>query len=137
MKDIYVVGAAIIKDGKILCTKRSEDRILGTLWEFPGGKIESSETPRDAIKREIKEELGASILVGKQVADTEKYEYPFGIVHLTVFYAQFTEESYGQVAHSDMRWMMQSSLHDLTWAPADLSAVEEIKSSDLSKLSFI
>ena len=92
MKDIYVVGAAIIKDNQILCTKRATDRILGDLWEFPGGKIELDEAPEAALVRELKEELGADILVGPAVV-TDVHQYDFGNVHLTVYYAQFTKES--------------------------------------------
>lgn len=135
MKDIYVVGAAIIKDNQILCTKRATDRILGDLWEFPGGKIEPDEAPEAALVRELKEELGADILVGPAVA-TDVHQYDFGNVHLTVYYAQFTKESFGLVAHSQMKWCRQSELDQLTWAPADVAAMQAIQKQDLSQLTF-
>ena len=60
-KIINVVGAAIIKDGEVLCARRGEGKSLAGYWEFPGGKIESGETQKEALIREIQEELNATI----------------------------------------------------------------------------
>lgn len=77
-KDIFVVGAALLQDDKVLVSRRNSDRILGDLWEFPGGKIEPNETPQQALKRELEEEFDDEITVGPQVTDTYAYEYEFG-----------------------------------------------------------
>ena len=64
VKQINVVGAAILNDdNQILASKRNDDRILGTLWEFPGGKINMGETPEEALKRELLEEFNDVIQV--------------------------------------------------------------------------
>src|SRR6478672_673069 len=84
-KDIHVVGAIIIKNGKILCAQRGPAKSLPYKWEFPGGKVEKGETPQEALKREIQEEMKCSIEIGKQVEHTV-YEYDFGVVHLSTFY---------------------------------------------------
>ena len=56
-KNIYVVGAVIIENGKILCAQRGPSKSLPLKWEFPGGKIEEGESPQEALRREIKEEM--------------------------------------------------------------------------------
>lgn len=85
MKIINVVGAAILKDNKILVSKRKEDKILGNLWEFPGGKVEIGETPQMALKREIREEFHDEVIIGKQIGEAVNFTYQFGTVNLTVF----------------------------------------------------
>lgn len=80
-KEINVVGAIIIKNGKILCAQRGESKALAYLWEFPGGKIEKGETPRQALKRELVEELNIEVSVEQNQFEQTTYEYDFGIVH--------------------------------------------------------
>ena len=69
LKEITVVGAILIENGKILCAKRGEGKSLAYLWEFPGEKIESGESPQEALIRELKEELYIEVDV-----QTEKFE---------------------------------------------------------------
>src|SRR5699024_9574060 len=73
MKTIPVVGAVIVKQGKILCGQRGPTKTLPGKWELPGAKSEESETPKDALKREIHEELTCTIEIGKQIA-VEQFE---------------------------------------------------------------
>ncbi|WP_353989634.1 (deoxy)nucleoside triphosphate pyrophosphohydrolase [Pediococcus argentinicus] len=135
MKDIFVVGAAIIDHSNILCAQRANNRILSNLWEFPGGKIEPNESPQTALTREIKEELGADITVGPKVV-TSSHTYDFGIIHLTVFYAKFTHAHFDLVAHNQLKWIPQSEIDTLTWAPADIEAMKIIKNANLSLIDF-
>lgn len=135
-KNIDVVGAAFIEDDKILATKRSDDRILGTLWEFPGGKIEKVETPEQALKRELFEEFNDDIQVGDKVTDTSSFEYDFGTVNLTVYYAKFITHNFNLIAHSKVEWMSQEELKTVKWADADQLAVGEICKADLLKVKF-
>lgn len=69
-KQIVVVGAVIMHDGKVLCARRAADATLPGMWEFPGGKVEPSESPTTALEREIAEELDCSINVGPQVTQS-------------------------------------------------------------------
>lgn len=135
-KQINVVGAAFLENGKILATKRNDDRVLGTLWEFPGGKIEPGETPQQALKRELEEEFNDEIMVGPRVTAISSHEYDFGVVNLTVYYAQFRTHHFDLIAHSEVKWTTQAQLNDLQWADADQAAVAAITQANLSQVVF-
>ena len=136
MKNIYVVGAALIEDGKLLVTKRNSDRILGDLWEFPGGKIEQGELPQESLKRELKEEFNDEIIVGDKVTETASYEYEFGTVHLTVYYAKFLSKNFDLIAHSKVKWIDPAEALDLNWAPADIPAAQAISEVNLREVRY-
>ena len=85
MKQINVVGAILVQDGKILCAQRGPGRALENLWEFPGGKIEPGETPREALKRELTEELKIVVSVAEEAFESASHVYTFGQVNLTTF----------------------------------------------------
>ena len=136
MKNIYVVGAALIEDGKLLVTKRNSDRILGDLWEFPGGKIEQGELPQESLKRELKEEFNDEIIVGDKVTETASYEYEFGTVHLTVYYAKFLSKNFNLIAHSKVKWIDPAEALDLMWAPADIPAAQAKSKVSLGEVRF-
>jgi 8-oxo-dGTP diphosphatase len=81
-KRINVVGAVLTRAQTILAAQRSSTMSLPGMWEFPGGKIEQDESPKEALLRELKEELLCSAEIGKHIQTTE-HEYDFGIVILT------------------------------------------------------
>lgn len=124
-KEINVVGAVVTNDGKILSAQRSESMSLPGMWEFPGGKIEPGETPRAALVREMQEELLCTVEIGDQVAST-RYEYDFGFVTLTTFYATLVDGEPRLTEHSEIRWIDAADLDSVEWAPADVPAVETI-----------
>ncbi|XBH22650.1 (deoxy)nucleoside triphosphate pyrophosphohydrolase [Jonesiaceae bacterium BS-20] len=125
-KEIVVVGA-VITDGKlVLCAQRGSDMALPGMWEFPGGKLEQGETDQQALVREIAEELECEIQVGNRITTT-RYEYDFGFVTLTTYYATVTTRSPVTTEHAELRWVEAPSLDALEWAPADIPAVELIK----------
>ncbi|GHD13845.1 (deoxy)nucleoside triphosphate pyrophosphohydrolase [Zhihengliuella salsuginis] len=125
-KQINVVGAVIVKDGMILCAQRGEGSSLGGMWEFPGGKIEPEETPRDALQREIDEELKCQVSVGEEVTTTP-HEYDFGVVTLTTFYCELIEGTPELTEHAAVKWLAPDELGQLDWAPADIPAVDLIQ----------
>lgn len=126
MKRIDVVGAVIVRDGLVLCAQRGSTGALSGMWEFPGGKIEVGESPREALEREIAEELECRVSVGEQVASTP-HEYDFGIVTLTTFYCELIGGEPKLSEHERVTWLRPAELHRLDWAPADIPAVEAIQ----------
>lgn len=137
-KIIRVVAAAIIdqEKGLVLAGKRNADRLVGGYWEFPGGKIEKGETPQQTAKREVEEELNAEIVVGPQLGETVRYEYDFGIVELTVFFAKMTAHDFKLVAHSKIEWLPAAQVGELNWAPADAPLIAELAKTDVKKMEF-
>lgn len=125
-KDIHVVGAVVVSGGRVLCVQRGPDGALPGLWEFPGGKVEPEETPREALVREIQEELLCEVTVGAEVTTTH-HEYDFGIVHLTTFYCDLVSGTPQLTEHSQLVWKEPTTLPELVWAPADIPAVELIR----------
>lgn len=124
-KYIKVVGAVIVKDGKILCAQRNEHTSLPLMWEFPGGKIERNETSEEALIRELMEEMQCEISVGKKIVTTV-HEYDFATIELTTFYAEMLNDQIVLEEHVDMKWLTPSELDTIKWAPADVEAVKKI-----------
>jgi 8-oxo-dGTP diphosphatase len=127
-KNIHVVGAVIIENGRILCAQRGPAKSLPLTWEFPGGKIEEGESPQEALQREIVEEMHCKIEIGDQIEHTV-YEYDFGIVHLTTFYCKLTEGKPVLTEHTSIKWLLPDELNSLDWAPADIPAIEKLSST--------
>jgi 8-oxo-dGTP diphosphatase len=126
MKSIKVVAAIIEKDGKILATQRGYGDMLGG-WEFPGGKVEPGETPEQAIKREIEEELEAEIDVGRLVCDVA-YDYPTFHLDMDCFLCTLAGGEITLLEHSAAKWLDAEHLRSVGWLPADdgvLDAIEE------------
>ncbi|GEK88663.1 (deoxy)nucleoside triphosphate pyrophosphohydrolase [Alkalibacterium putridalgicola] len=132
MKDIYVVGAIIEYNGKILCAQRSSSMTLADLWEFPGGKIEGNETHQEALKREIKEELELDIKVDDQLFEETIYEYDFGRVHLAAYRCGYMKGTPYLSEHKAVKWLEVEELKDLQWAPADIPIVEKLMQEGVS-----
>lgn len=127
-KIIRVVGAAILKDdGMLLCAQRGPGRELEGFWEFPGGKIEPGEAPRQALVREIHEELHCTIAVGDHLATTIQ-DYPFGTIELATFLCRLASGQPEITEHEQLCWHHIDHLPRLNqWAPADREAVVSLK----------
>lgn len=122
---IDVVGAAIVRNNTILCAQRGDGKTLAGYWEFPGGKIEAGETPQEALRREIKEELLCDIDVFKQICTSEQ-TYDFGTVRLTIFICRLVAGEPHRTEHRRMEWVASDEMPSLDWAPADAEAVRRI-----------
>jgi 8-oxo-dGTP diphosphatase len=122
---IRVVGAAIVKVGRVFCAQRGAKKQVAGKWEFPGGKIEAGESPQQALVREIHEELGCTVSVGRRVETTDN-AYSFGTVELSTYYCRLAEGEPQLTEHQDARWEKPSDMPSLDWAPADIPAMREI-----------
>ena len=125
MKQIEVVAAIIRKGDKIFATQRGYGE-WQDWWEFPGGKMEVGETPEEALKREIKEELSAEISVG-ELLTTVEYDYP--AFHLTMhcFLCTLVGEALHLNEHEAARWLTKDELDTVKWLPADEMVIEEVR----------
>jgi MutT/NUDIX family protein len=122
-KIIHVVAAAIEKDGEIFCAQRPENKSLGGLWEFPGGKLEPGETPEEALIREIQEELNSTIEILSYINEAS-YDYDFGTVIMKTYHAKLISGNLELLEHQNSTWLAPQDLKTLDWAPVDRPAVE-------------
>ena len=130
-KQINVVGAIIVKNGKILCAQRGYDKSLPELWEFPGGKIEIGESPSQALKREIREELLLELANDIEEFMFTSYEYDFGIVNLTTFICHIQNGEPTLTEHIEIKWLNKSELDQIEWASADIPTVYKLKKTEI------
>src|SRR5215467_16032048 len=121
-----VVAALIVKGGKILVCQRTKHQTMPLKWEFPGGKIEEGEQPRDALRRELEEELGIEATVGNEVARIQ-HEYPSGG---TIELRFFEVHNYlGEIENRifrEVRWVEREELTQLDFLEADLGLVRNL-----------
>ena len=125
MKTIEVVAAIIEKDGKIFATQRGYGDFKDG-WEFPGGKIEPGETTKQALVREIKEELEADIKVGELVATVE-YDYPQFHLTMHCYMCELLSDNLVLTEHEAAKWLSKDQLDEVDWLPADIEVVYVIK----------
>lgn len=117
MKTIEVVAAIIIKDGKAFATQRGYGEFKDW-WEFPGGKIENGECPKEALVREIREELDAEIEVG-ELLETVEWDYPNFHLTMHCFMCSLISESMHLNEHEAAVWLTRKTLCSVKWLPAD------------------
>ena len=127
LKSIEVVAAIICREGKVFATQRGYGDFKD-MWEFPGGKMESGETPQDALVREIREELDAEITVGDLIKTVE-YDYPAFHLKMHCFLCSLKSEDIVLKEHEAARWLSKKDLRSVNWLPADLSVIETLEKS--------
>ena len=130
MKTVKVVAAVITA-----CNDNGEKIIFATQrgygefkdgWEFPGGKVEPGETPQEALKREIMEELETEIEVGDLI-ETIEYDYPTFHLSMDCFWAEIVKGDLVLREHEAAKWLTKGQLGSVDWLPADLGLVEKVR----------
>jgi len=121
-----VVAAFISEGGKFMICKRPENKKRGGLWEFVGGKVEPGERPRDALRRECREELDVDIEVGGEIASVV-YEYPDVAIRLTLFACVIVRGVPKLLEHSEMRYITAAETDLYAFCPADTGILDIIK----------
>lgn len=130
MKTVKVVAAVITA-----CNENGEKIIFATQrgygefkdgWEFPGGKVESGETPQEALKREIMEELETDIKVGDLI-ETIEYDYPTFHLSMDCFWVEIVKGDLVLREHEAAKWLTKEQLGSVDWLPADLGLVEKVR----------
>jgi 8-oxo-dGTP diphosphatase len=128
MSTLVVAAGVLVDDGKVLLTQRKPGTHQALTWEFPGGKVEEGEDPRDALARELKEEIGIRAVVG-DVIDVTFHRYPDRSVIL-VFYAVSLapgSEPPRPVDIADLRWVDGRDLGEMHLSPADRAVVHKVQ----------
>lgn len=132
MKTIKVVAAVIkledkMGQTKIFATQRGYGEFKGG-WEFPGGKVEQGETPKQALKREIIEELDTEIEVGELI-DTIEYDYPNFHLSMQCFWCSIIKGKLVLKEHEASKWLTKDTLNTVEWLPADIELINIIKNN--------
>ena len=121
-----VVAALILKDDRILACQRTRHQVMPLKWEFPGGKIEEGEQPRDALRRELEEELGIEAAIGNEVARIH-HEYPGGgSVELRFFEVHDYRGDIENRIFREIRWVSRKELLELDFLEADRTLVDDL-----------
>lgn len=119
-----VVGAAIIRDGRVLAAQRAEPASLAGGWEFPGGKVDPGESEEEALVRECAEELGVRVVLGDRIGG----DWPLSETSLMhVWTARLAEGEPRALEHMALRWLSAEELYDVDWLPGDLPVVERLE----------
>lgn len=120
---IPVVGAALLRDGRVLAARRTSPPATAGRWEFPGGKVDPGESPEQALVREIAEELGCTIEVTGWLAGTEPIG---GAYELTVATARIVDGEPAPHEHDLVRWLARDELDDVDWLEGDRPFLAEL-----------
>src|SRR5207237_7137617 len=126
-----VVAALILKDGKLLVCQRTRHQTMPLKWEFPGGKIEEGEQPRDALRRELEEELGIIATIGDELARIQ-HEYPNGgMVELRFFIVREYQGEIENRIFRDVQWSERKDLLSYDFLEADHKLVKDLAAGKL------
>ena len=127
MKKIEVVAAIIRKEDKIFATQRGYGD-WKDWWEFPGGKMEVGETPEEALKREIREELSTEISVDEFLCTVE-YDYPKFHLTMHCYLCSLLTEALHLNEHEAAKWLAKDKLESVKWLPSVLVVIKALKNN--------
>lgn len=125
-REVFVVAGAIIKDNKVFAAQRGDRGETRFKWEFPGGKLESGETPEQALARELREELKINVKVRELITKIVD-EYPTQILHIDTYRCELLSGEPVLTEHLAMAWNSKEDLDKLEFSKADTPTLEKIK----------
>lgn len=128
MQTRHVSAAIIYRNGRVLAARRAEGKQQAGLWELPGGKVEPGETPEQALRREISEELGCELRLC-WLYDTVEHDYPDFHLSMDCFVCSLapgSEPTADPAVHDELRWLTQDELMDVEWLPADTALASSL-----------
>ncbi|MFT5699509.1 MAG: mutator protein MutT [Desulforhopalus sp.] len=120
-----VTAAIIQRDGQILAARRKPGAHMAGFWEFPGGKVESGESPEECICRELKEELDIETKIGPFFGES-CYDYGTKEIRLLCYRVNYLSGTFTLTDHDEIRWLPIDQLLSLKWAPADIPLVKKL-----------
>lgn len=123
-----VCGVIEGADGCFLACLRPQGKHLGGLWEFPGGKVDAGESPKAALARELKEELGVLVRVGEPLREVI-WHYDGRSIRLLPFFCSILSGELAAIEHEELRWCAPEDFDRLAWAAADRPILDEIRAN--------
>lgn len=121
-----VVAAIVIKSDKVLIARRGPKEKLAGNWEFPGGKVESGETPQQSLERELREEFGVTAVAGRIITESD-YVYDHGAFKLLALETELKDEVLLLTVHDRVEWVDVSELSSYNLLPADVPIAEHLR----------
>ena len=125
MQPLIVTAAVIRNDGSVLITRRPEGKPHAGMWEFPGGKLDGNESPRDCLRREILEELDLEVVVG-DILEAAYYRYDWGPVLILAFECRPLVGEIRNLQVAEHRWVALEELSSFALLPADYPIIETL-----------
>ena len=126
MKQMEVAALVLIEDNRVFAAQRKNQGALRGMWEFPGGKLEAGETGREALIREIQEELGVTIEVQHYLIKVE-HQYPGFFIIMHAYRGSIQKGTIQLREHQASRWLQKEELWQLDWAEADIPIVQKVE----------
>lgn len=124
MKKIEVVAAIIVHEGKVFATQRGYGE-WKDWWEFPGGKMEAGEGAKEALRREIREELATEVVVG-DLLTTVEYDYPQFHLTMHCYWCKVERGKLTLLEHEAAKWLSREEMDSVKWLPADIKVVDAL-----------
>jgi len=132
---LLVTAAIVIQNGRVLITRRMPGTRHDGMWEFPGGKLEPGESPEEALTREIREELGVELEVGK-IFEVIHHRYEWGVILLLAYRCVLGPQPIQHLEVADHRWVTPEELGGYPLLPADRPLIEHLQQLGTNKTPF-
>jgi 8-oxo-dGTP diphosphatase len=120
---ITVTAAIIQRENRIFAARRKAGKHLEGMWEFPGGKLESGESPEACLARELAEEFGIETQVGRFLGESV-HDYGEKIIRLVAYHVTHVSGEFRLTDHDELRWLTRAELDEVEWAPADIPLLQ-------------